>query len=247
MEHRLTAGPGPRRAPHKGQGLLGRRGWLAGNTIAVAPTAPAAAGPDNAPMRGQSMRNHPGSMRHVGAASQIFGSQKSASAGISRHRASVEATPPWVATNARPFTSNTFTNGLPQPPADEGCRTCLTGSGRAGHVRAKACLARWRLPPALWFSMRQRPSRRMARSRPARAISRRIPRPEHLYPDTFIVYGRLGATAQSSDPGSSAHSGDRRARRLIFPVRGSVREYKDDTRLPARVNCMSGHGRAICA
>jgi hypothetical protein len=61
-------------------------------------------------------------------------------------------------------------------------------------------------------------------------------RPSTYIGHTFIVYGRLGANGEVVErriagliPEVDAFRG------LIFPVHGSVREYKDDTRLPARV------------
>jgi hypothetical protein len=61
-------------------------------------------------------------------------------------------------------------------------------------------------------------------------------RPSTYIGHTFIVYGRLGANGAIVESRIAGLIPEVDALRgLILPVRGSVREYKDDTRLPSRI------------
>jgi hypothetical protein len=61
-------------------------------------------------------------------------------------------------------------------------------------------------------------------------------RPSTYIGHTFIVYGRLGANGAVVERRIAGLIPEVNALRgLIFPVHGSVREYKDDTRLPSRI------------
>jgi hypothetical protein len=61
-------------------------------------------------------------------------------------------------------------------------------------------------------------------------------RPSTYIGHTFIHYGRMDSDGRIVESNRAGLIPDEDAwKGLIFPVRGRVREYKDDTRLPSRV------------